>query len=75
MAARTHDGRPFGALTIFDGHPRGRLAIKVARSIRSHYVIECLADLFVIKGVPEHIRSDDCGERVCGVERGLFVVA
>ena len=31
----------------------------MARSIRSDHVLECLADLFVIKGVPEHIRSDD----------------
>ena len=59
VAARTHDGRPFRILTIIDEYTRECLAMKVARSIRSDHVLECLADLFVIKGVPEHIRSDN----------------
>ena len=35
------------------------MAIKVARSIRSQDVLECLAELFVHRGTPDHIRSDN----------------
>ena len=35
------------------------MAIKVARKIRSHDVLEVLADLFVRHGPPEHLRSDN----------------
>ena len=31
----------------------------MARKITSHQVIEKLADLFITKGMPEHIRSDN----------------
>lgn len=34
-------------------------AILTARKITSHDVIEKLADLFIAKGIPEHIRSDN----------------
>ena len=69
VAARTHDGRPFRILTIIDEYTRECLAIKVARSIRSDNVLECLADLFVIKGVPEHIRSHNGPEFTARVVR------
>ena len=69
VAARTHDGRPFRILTIIDEYTRECLAMKVARSIRSDHVLECLADLFVIKGVPEHIRSDNGPEFTARVVR------
>ena len=69
VAARTHDGRPFRILTIIDEYTRECLAIKVARSIRSDHVLECLADLFVIKGVSEHIRSDNGPEITARVVR------
>ena len=35
------------------------MAIKVARRIRSDDVIHTLTELFVLSGVPEHIRSDN----------------
>ncbi len=63
------DGRPFRILTIIDEYTRECLAIKVARSIRSDHVLECLADLFVIKGVSEHIRSDNGPEITARVVR------
>jgi len=69
VAARTHDGRPFRILTIIDEYTRECLAIKVARSIRSHDVLDCLADLCVMKGVPEHIRSDNGPEFTARVVR------
>jgi transposase InsO family protein len=46
-------------LTIIDEYSRECLAIKVARSIRSEDVLECLAELFVHRGTPDHIRSDN----------------
>ena len=35
------------------------MAIKVARKIRAHDVLEVLADLFARHGPPEHLRSDN----------------
>ena len=40
-------------------HTRECLAIVVARKIRSHDVLEVLADLFVRPGPPEYLRSDN----------------
>jgi len=59
MVARTHGGRAFRILNILDEYTRESLCIKVARSIKTEDVIEQLADLFILKGVPEHIRSDN----------------
>ena len=59
MASRTHDGRALKLLTVLDEHTRVCLAIVVARKIRSHDVLEVLADLFVRHGPPEYLRSDN----------------
>ena len=56
---RTHDGRPLKLLTVLDESTRQCMAIKVARKIRSHDVLEVLADLFVRHGPPEYLRSDN----------------
>jgi transposase InsO family protein len=57
--ARTHDGRGFRMLTIIDEHTRECLAIDVNRRLNSESVLERLSDLFVRRGVPDHIRSDN----------------
>jgi len=59
MAARTQDGRAFRILTILDEYTRECLSITVARRITSQEVIDQLAELFLERGVPEHIRSDN----------------
>jgi len=59
MAARTSDGRSFRLLTILDEYTRECLAILVKRSIRSQDIIDQIFNLFVFRGVPEHIRSDN----------------
>jgi transposase InsO family protein len=59
MVARTHDGRPIKILTILDEYTRECLAIIVARRIKSDDVLHCLTELFVQRGAPEHIRSDN----------------
>ena len=59
VSVRTHDGRPLRLLVIVDEHTRECLAIDVARRLNSEDVLEQLAWLFVIRGVPDHIRSDN----------------
>jgi len=59
---RTQDGRAFRMLTVIDEYSRQCLAIKVARHLRSEDVLAVLSDLFLIHGVPEHIRSDNGSE-------------
>ena len=59
MTARTADGRAFKILTIIDEFTRECLAILVERRIKSEDVLDQLYNLFVFRGVPEHIRSDN----------------
>ena len=59
VADRTHDGRPFRILNILDEYTRECLASVVARRIRSQDVLLILADLFLSRGIPAHIRSDN----------------
>jgi transposase InsO family protein len=59
VADRTHDGRAYRMLCIIDEFTRESLAIRVARKLNSTDVIEALADLFVLRGVPAHVRSDN----------------
>ena len=61
---RTHDGRAFRMLNIVDEFTRECLAIRVARKLKSTEVIDVLSDLFLIRGVPAHIRSDNGPEFV-----------
>jgi putative transposase len=56
---RTSDGRLLRFLNILDEYTRECLAMDVARSLTSEDVLDRLADLFVSRGVPEHIRSDN----------------
>lgn len=59
VALRTEDGRPVKLLTIVDEYTRECLAIEVARRLRSDDVLFRLAELFVQRGLPEYIRSDN----------------
>ena len=61
---RTQDGRAFRMLVVLDEFTRRCLAIVVARRLRSDDVLHCLANLFVVHGPPEHIRSDNGPEFV-----------
>ncbi len=49
-------------LTIVDEFTRECLAIDVSRKLASENVLERLSDLFVRKGVSDHIRSDNGSE-------------
>jgi putative transposase len=59
VMARTVDGRAFRILVILDEYSRECLAMMAARHIKSQDVIDQLYDLFLLRGVPDHIRSDN----------------
>ena len=59
MMARTAEGRAFRILTIIDEYTRECLTILTQRRITSQDVIEQLFYLFVFRGTPEYIRSDN----------------
>ena len=59
MIDHTNEGRDFKILNIFDEYTRECLAILVKRYITSCDVIDGLFELFIFRGIPEHIRSDN----------------
>lgn len=56
---RTTDGRPVRILVILDEYTRECLSIYAARRIRSQEVLDRLYKLFLSRGTPEYIRSDN----------------
>jgi transposase InsO family protein len=64
VADRTHDGKAFRMLCIIDEFTREAIAIRVARKLKATDVIGALCELFVERGVPAHIRSDNGPEFV-----------
>ena len=59
VEARTHDGRKFRMLNVVDEFSRKCLAIRIARKLKAADVIDALSDLFILRGLPDHIRSDN----------------
>ena len=59
MIDRTADGRAFKILNIIDEYTRECLAVLVARKITNQDVINLLFNLFIFRGIPKHIRSDN----------------
>ena len=62
VQTRTHNGRPVRLLTLIDEYTRECLAIGVARGLKSKDVLERLAELFIQRGTPDYIRSDNGAE-------------
>jgi transposase InsO family protein len=56
---RTTDGRAVRILVIIDEYTRECLSLTAARRIRSQDVLDQLYDLFISRGTPDHIRSDN----------------
>src|SRR5512136_2190248 len=56
---RTHEGRKYRMLNIIDEFTHECLAIRIDRKLNSTAVIEVLSDLFILRGVPGHVRSDN----------------
>lgn len=66
---RTIQGSPLKWLSIVDEYTRQCLTLKVDRSITSEDVIDTLAELFAIRGVPRCIRSDNGPEFIAQAVR------
>jgi transposase InsO family protein len=66
---RTHNGRKFRMLNVIDEFTRECLAIRIDRRLKSTDVIDILSDLFVLRGVPGHVRSDNGPEFIAKTVR------
>jgi transposase InsO family protein len=67
---RTRDGRKIRMLNVVDEFTRECLTIRVARRLGSADVTDVLADLFIARGTPAHIRSDNGPECVATAVKG-----
>ncbi|KKK70961.1 hypothetical protein LCGC14_2918720, partial [marine sediment metagenome] len=59
MMARTVEGKAFRVLTLIDEYTRECLVILTQRRVTSQDVIEQLFYLFIFRGTPGYIRSDN----------------
>jgi transposase InsO family protein len=66
---RTSNGKVFRMLTIMDEYTRECLSIVVKRKLTSQDVLDELYRLFLTRGTPEHIRSDNGPEFTAKVVR------
>ena len=69
MIDQTANGRAFKVLNIIDEYSRECLATLVGRKIKADDVVDQLFNLFVFRGIPEHIRSDNGSEFTAKVVR------
>ena len=67
---RTRDGRKFRMLNIVDEFTRECLAIRVGRQLKASDVIDVLSDLFILRGTPGHVRSDNGPEFAATAVKG-----
>jgi transposase InsO family protein len=66
---RDERDRPLKWLSVVDEFTRECVALEVERSIPAAGVVETLTELFMIRGVPRHIRSDNGGEFIAAAIR------
>jgi putative transposase len=62
VMAWTTDGRKFRILNIIDEYTRECLSCLVGRNLKADDVISELFNLFVLRSIPEYIRSDNGSE-------------
>jgi transposase InsO family protein len=62
MQDRTHNGTPFRILNIIDEYTRECLLTQVDRHLTHREVLDSLNWLFLVRGIPAHIRSDNGSE-------------
>jgi putative transposase len=63
---RDERGRALKWLSVVDEYTRECVALEVERGMTSDDVVDVLTELFTIRGVPVHIRSDNGGEFIAG---------
>ena len=68
---RTHDGRKYRMLNVIDEFTRECLAIRINRKLKSTDVIDVLSDLFIMRGIPTHVRSDNV---LCQEKKAFLVI-
>ncbi|WP_427024574.1 IS3 family transposase [Aureimonas ureilytica] len=69
VEGRTHDGRKFRMLNMIDEFTRECLCIRIDRKLKSSDVIDVLSDLFILRAVPGHVRSDNGPEFIAKAVR------
>jgi transposase InsO family protein len=73
VEGRTHNGRKFRTLNVIDEFTRECLVIRIDRKLNSTDVIDALSDLFILRGVPGHVRSDNGPEFIAKAVREWIV--
>jgi len=69
VADRTSNGKALRMLNIIDEYTRECLKIYIGRNFTANDVVESLAKLFVVRGTPQYIRSDNGSEFVAELVR------
>ncbi len=62
VADRLIDGTKIRTLTVVDEYTRECLSLRIGYSLKSDDVMDVLTDLFITRGIPDHIRSDNGAE-------------
>ena len=69
---KTYDGRKFRMLNLIDEFTRECIAIRVRRKLNSRDVLMVLSKLFIQRGVPDYVRSDNGAEFIAKIVRKWF---
>ena len=69
VSDQTTDGRRLKILTVEDEFTRECLALEVGRTFTGRDVVDVLRELFLIRGTPKHIRSDNGPEFIAKTVR------
>ncbi len=72
MFDRTSDGRGFKILNIIDEYTRESLSIDIGRTLDHNDVLNSLTELFIHRGIPKNIRSDNGSEFIATEVRRLL---
>jgi putative transposase len=72
---RTHDGRRYRMLNVIDEFTHECLVIRIDRKLKGADIIDVLSDLFILRGVPGHIRSDNGPEFLAKAVQDWIVAA
>jgi transposase InsO family protein len=72
---RDEKGRPLKWLVIEDEYTREGLALEVGRSMKALDVVETVSQVMLIRGVPQHIRSDNGPEFIARALRRFLAAA
>ena len=62
VAERLKDGTKIRTLTVIDEYTRECLSLRTGYRLRADDVMDVLTELFISKGIPDHIRSDNGSE-------------